>query len=99
MADGARPITRVYPNRPQWQVPARSHWLVTLSKKQPTLTAAGIVGGSLCAAAWLFGHGRCAEGRARSANREWQARTKAMKVGKAPIYWETKAKPAAGDDY
>jgi hypothetical protein len=33
----------------------------------------------------------------KTITREWEARTAAKKMGKAPIYWETKAAP--DDDY
>ena len=35
----------------------------------------------------------------KTITREWAHATAAMKMGKRPIYWETKAKPAADDDY
>ena len=35
----------------------------------------------------------------KTITREWAHATAAMKMGKRPVYWETKAKPAADDDY
>ena len=35
----------------------------------------------------------------KSHNREWAHYTAAQKMGKAPIYWETRVQPSEDDDY
>ena len=35
----------------------------------------------------------------RSHNREWAHASAAQKMGKMPIYWETRVKPGGDDDY
>ena len=45
MARLDRPVTRVYANRPMWQVPERKHWLNEMANQNTYLThAVGIVG-------------------------------------------------------
>ena len=45
MARLDRPVTRVYANRPMWQVPERKHWLNEMANENTYLThAVGIVG-------------------------------------------------------
>jgi len=35
----------------------------------------------------------------RTVTKEWAHATAGQKMGKMPIFWETKAKPAGDDDY
>ena len=93
----AHPVTRVYPNRPAWVAPSRKHWLVEMSKAQPVLTWAAILGACLGSATVLAQRGRTEQGRAKSYTKEWENRTKSIKLGTAPAFWETKA--TVSDDY
>ena len=100
MARLDRPITRVYANRPMWQTPERKHWLNEMANQNTYLThAVGIAGCMVAAQFIVVNFGGSGYEDPKTITREWAHATAAMKMGKRPIYWETKAKPAADDDY
>ena len=99
LAQLQRPITQVFANRPMWVAPERKHWAVEASHANMYLSlGVGIVG--TCALAQIIvaklGGGKYEN--PRTVTKEWAAATEKKKMGKIPIYWETKVEPS-DDDY
>lgn len=93
--------TMVFNNRPAWICPSRDHWLINGCEKLGSATSTGIVLGLVSAAAFSIiqvNDTKYAANTPSTCNAKWAKATAERKLGKRPIYWETKATPADDDD-
>ena len=97
--------TMTFSNRPAWITPSKSHWLIDAiggigGAGGASMTGlgmgTGVVLGAVACCAYAIvevNNSMFSDNDPVTCNTKWAKATHEKKMGKRPIYWETKAKP------